>query len=236
MQSRNAYILSSFVIPEGATTGARIEFDAENGEIRIYNAANQLVADITPTTGFTAYDPSIPSSSSLTDGILYVDSDTTLQNGLLQYDGNVETAQIHFNNAGIGLTSVSIAGIILDFATEFLYKSDGTGTTTGLENWTNVAFAANWVNHTEATQYKLFPDGCVRLKGSANYTLGVPAAGATVFTLPVRYRPPQQRLFTIPHWASATPARILILTTGVVQIYDAPNGFPAFDAISFSTI
>lgn len=46
MQSRNAYILGSFVIPEGATTGARIEFDAENGVILIYNTSDELVATL----------------------------------------------------------------------------------------------------------------------------------------------------------------------------------------------
>lgn len=51
MQSRNAYILGSFVIPEGATTGARIEFDAENGFIRVYGTGG----DLTNTIGF---DPS----------------------------------------------------------------------------------------------------------------------------------------------------------------------------------
>lgn len=56
MQSRNAYILGSFVIPEGATTGARIEFDAELGRIRVYNSANQLEAEIVPGGVITAYD------------------------------------------------------------------------------------------------------------------------------------------------------------------------------------
>lgn len=54
MQSRNAYILGSFVIPEGATSGARIEFDAENGIILVYDSNSDLIGWIAPQDGTDA--------------------------------------------------------------------------------------------------------------------------------------------------------------------------------------
>lgn len=54
MQSRNAYILGSFVIPEGATSGARIEFDAEIGLIFVYNEDDDLIFWVAPEDGVDA--------------------------------------------------------------------------------------------------------------------------------------------------------------------------------------
>lgn len=54
MQSRNAYILGSFVIPEGATSGIRIEFDAENGVILVYDENDDLIGWISPDDGTDA--------------------------------------------------------------------------------------------------------------------------------------------------------------------------------------
>ncbi len=52
MQSRNAYFFGSFVIPEGAGPGdPRLEFDAENGAIRIYDSVGTLVASMAATSG-----------------------------------------------------------------------------------------------------------------------------------------------------------------------------------------
>lgn len=54
MQSRNAYILGSFVIPEGATSGIRIVFDAENGVILVYDEFDSLIGWIAPNDGTDA--------------------------------------------------------------------------------------------------------------------------------------------------------------------------------------
>lgn len=54
MQSQRAYNFGSFTIPEGATTGTRIEFDAQNGAILVYDATNRLIASVAPMPGTTA--------------------------------------------------------------------------------------------------------------------------------------------------------------------------------------
>ncbi len=116
-----------------------------------------------------------------------------------------------------------------------LYKQTSSGSGTwNTEEWTTAALAVNWVHLGEPVQYKLHPDGVVRLRGGAFHTPGTPGAGTTVFTLPANYRPNANRLFPIAHWGASGMGRITISPAGVVQIYDAPNNQPAFDPVSFS--
>lgn len=247
--------LRRLILPFGKSTGTRIDLDGVNGWILVYNAANELILSLSPTAGtdasgnsfvagYAAYDPG-QSYALMNSGTFEITSDaspdiyTTIQQGLIQFteDDFVSRAfQMNFDSdAGLNLRCLSTTRrAVWHGPNGFWYAGTGDGYTR--EDWTDVAFAANWQHWTERTQYKLMPDGTVRLKGSAQYTAGVPAGGTDIFTLPAGYRPPQQRLYVIPHWASATHSRILILPTGVVEIYDAPNEFPAFDIISFSTI
>lgn len=243
--------LQSLTLPWDAITGARIVLDGVNGRILIYDAADNLVISLSPLAG-TDSDGNTVHVGIADIGSLYT---VVINNGeiIVTLNSNptvgltINPLQFQFSPAafvsnflendtnGIGFrTNATTLGVYLSRATGFLeLASVGPYDS---ESWTDVAFAANWVHWTERTQYKLMPDGTVRLKGSAQYTAGVPAGGTDIFTLPAGYRPPQQRLYVIPHWASATHSRILILPTGVVEIYDAPNEFPAFDIISFSTI
>lgn len=48
--------LRSLTLPFGSSTGERIELDGVNGEIRIYDASNNLLITINGEDGFTVYD------------------------------------------------------------------------------------------------------------------------------------------------------------------------------------
>ena len=70
MQYPNPYYVS-FVIPTGATSGARIVLNGITGEIEIYNSANQLVDRIGGAQGFIRnIDPSTGLEVSLGNGEL----------------------------------------------------------------------------------------------------------------------------------------------------------------------
>lgn len=300
MQSRNAYIMGSFVIPEGATTGTRIEFDAELGRIRIYNAANQLEAVIEPGGVITVYDTSqSPSPYVQLEGsnlwvvsgdethyfranatatgatMQVVDDDGTNISGSissagvpffrtehriagadvcqLQIDvdqnkanleylttpgGAVTIRQRFLKNAGIMWWGSTVTRTTFwDIATGFLKSgtyNSGTDVRT-TENWNNLALNAGWTADVPC-QYKLFPDGIVRLRGIANFNVSPVPGGQNLATLPAGYRPTQYTLIPNAYDASATKGRIEIQTTGVISIYDAPNDLPCLDSVSFSTI
>lgn len=83
MQSQRAYILDSFVLPEGATEGTRIAFDADNGVILIYNESDQLVASIAAASG-TDDD-----GNRYTDGFVSYGTELTKIRGALANNGRV---------------------------------------------------------------------------------------------------------------------------------------------------
>lgn len=134
---------------------------------------------------------------------------------------------------GIGFRDSAHASGVY-FHADFGYLMVADAATGAPETWTQATLAANFTHLGEPLQYRLFPDGTVKLRGGVNYTPGTPASATDVFTLPAGYRPNANRLYVVPHWGSGTPGRILIQTNGLVETYDAPNGQIAFDAIEFS--
>lgn len=108
---------------------------------------------------------------------------------------------------------------------------------------------AGWAQHATSSfmmAYRKMPDGTVRMRG----WLKVIAAwgyGNTLFTLPVGYRPPENRYFDVQFWdsdASYDIVRCYIVKTGEVQIAGplagtAPGGAvgsqATFDNIVFDT-
>jgi hypothetical protein len=293
--------MGSFVIPEGATTGTRIEFDAELGRIRIYNASNQLEAEIVPGGVITVYDTSqSPSPYVQLEGsnLWVVSGDEThyfravsgpasatmqvvddqqsscsasiastgvpffrlehrvggVSVNLLQMDVNQTQADLEYTNDGgttviqrflenVGImwskltAATAQRNILFDQAAGFL-KSGTYNVTTDArttENWNNLALNAGWTAD-QPCQYKLFPDGTVRLRGIGNFNVSPVPGGTNLATLPVGYRPTQYTLIPNAYDSSATKGRIEIQTTGVISIYDAPNDLPCLDSVSFSTI
>jgi len=208
MQSRNAYILGSFVIPEGATTGARIEFDAENGRILIYNSANELVLSVSPLDGtdgagnaiergFSSYHDAADTRASLDSGTLTIASQslpdfyTILQQGLLAI---TETAfvsdgfEMNFDaDEGLMLRSyLTTRRSVWNNADGFWYA--GTGSGYDREVWKNIPLQNGWAATVgNEPQYRLDADGSIYFRGWAN---GGVVADNTVFgILPAGYRP-----------------------------------------------
>lgn len=93
MQSRNAYILGSFVIPEGGGPD-RIEFDAENGLILVYQGdvlANSIGAAPGDHNGFTSYNTSVFADQAAGyqyDGV-WIDDNGAVGNGAMWSGGHI---------------------------------------------------------------------------------------------------------------------------------------------------
>lgn len=137
------------------------------------------------------------------------------------------TAIVRDNIADYGLVQLNSDGFI----------RRGRVVPTATEDWINFSFATGWTTGTPSCQYKLFPDGMVRLRGVANHTAaGSPGAGSLVTTLPTGYRPARYTLIPNAYDASATKGRVQIDVDGTVRVFDAPNDFPFFDGIQFSVL
>lgn len=111
--------------------------------------------------------------------------------------------------------------------------TDGTWQTPTLVNsWTN--FGGSFA----PALYKKKASGTVVLKGTiANAT--VPAAGTTIFTLPVGFRPPENLIF-LQHFATTNPstistaARVTVLTDGTVRWDGVLTGSSPASVVVFS--
>jgi hypothetical protein len=149
-----------------------------------------------------------------------------------------DTPQLHFTDdlasveEGIWLHSQDTSTEVAFRETDgFLYKA----TNFVFEDWKTITLPALWTAD-QPCQYKLFPDGMVRLRGIARGNVSPIPAGTTVVTLPAGYRPHQNGYAVAIFDAAAAHGRILYLTTGVVQVYEAPNNVLNLDTIQFSVI
>lgn len=105
------------------------------------------------------------------------------------------------------------------------------------ETWHAVAYGAGWsagASPVQGASYRLTPSNNVEFKGAALNAAA--AAGQTMFTLPVGYRPPVTRSMLSYCRSVAAGAGFSINTNGVVTIDVVPtNGHTfEFDGCSFS--
>lgn len=286
VQSRNAYILGSFVIPEGAETGTRIEFDAENGWILIYDASDNLIISISPIAGTDADGNAIlpglvsyatPNAQTDTMQISTGGDIKSLPSpgrpardvdGRIQFLGSPASNSDQSGSVSIftpgnfggdcapvfQMASPSVDGVAKGDATlvmqgttdaqtnAFRIRTGGYITklthisndgTVQAEIWRNIPLAANWTAD-QPLQYRLFPDGTVRLRGIGNFNVSPIPAGTLLGTLPAGYRPAQYTLIPIAFDVSATKGRCEVGTNGQIRIYDAPNDLPCLDSVSFA--
>lgn len=293
--------LRSLTLPFNATTGTRIVLDGITGLIRIYNASNQLEAEIKPGGVITVYNTALSPASYINlsgslmsvvsgDGshavyalagaasanLQVVDSSGSnvymeVSTGSIPYsrwESRVGGASVNYlqvlcdqdhadidytpntgnpmllrflENVGVMLTPTQAAtakrGVFWDTSDGFL-KSQTFNVSTAArttEGWNNLTLPAGWVAD-QPTQYKLYPDGVVRLRGIANANVSPIPNGTTLATLPAGYRPAQYTLIPNAYDASATKGRLEITTAGAINVYDAPNDLPCLDSVTFSTI
>jgi hypothetical protein len=86
MLSRNAYVFGSFVIPEGAGPGdPRIEFDVENGAIRMYDNTGMLIASMAADFGSDGTYDWIPGLAAYSSDFISVI--TSISGGALRFTG-----------------------------------------------------------------------------------------------------------------------------------------------------
>lgn len=104
--------------------------------------------------------------------------------------------------------------------------------------WINLALKATYTAVAGQTpQYKILPDGRVIMRGIANTNGAAVPAGTVVATLPAGYRPPIDMYAETIYDGSATRGRAIIrAATGNIELYEAPNQFPVFVMMTFSTI
>ncbi len=137
-------------------------------------------------------------------------------------------------NKGIGFARVNLGdrGMFFDKNDGFLKVGSLPDLTA--EGWKALSLPSGWSPDTPC-QYKIFPDGMVRLRGAINAG-STPASGALIAILPVGYRPPQDHLQIIAHGATTAISRVLITTAGRIEIYNPPNGLINLHSLNFSTI
>lgn len=140
----------------------------------------------------------------------------------------------YVDGEGLGFRdNSSTRGVYYDNDTGFLIVADSTPWTK--EGWNNLTLPAGWTAD-QPCQYKLFPDGMVRLRGIANANVSPIPAGTVLATLPAGYRPAQVFITPIVFDSSPNHGRALVRTNGNIEIYEAPNDLPCLESISFSTV
>lgn len=156
---------------------------------------------------------------------------TVLNTPLVQYVGT-ETVNLHLGEDGAVLKGATARGVIMDRASGYLFRGSGTtSSATAKEDWTNLSLTGGW-SSIDTVQYKLFPDGVLRMRGIADAG-GAIVDGTAVGTLPAGYRPSMNALIPLVFDASVTHGRALVRTNGRVEVYEAPNQYPSLSCVEF---
>lgn len=155
--------------------------------------------------------------------------------GLEFNDSGGSFTRLHYVEAeGLGFRdNSSTRGVFYDNDTGFLVVADSAPWT--VEGWKNLTLPTGW-SAAVACQYKLFPDGIVRLRGRADSDVNPIVDGTAIDTLPAGYRPAQELIVPISFSGSNTTGRIRVRTNGVIDVFGAPNDLPNLDSVSFSTV
>lgn len=106
----------------------------------------------------------------------------------------------------------------------------------GTDTWTQPALNSPYTDGAVVCEYRLEPDGVVRLRGVI--TRNAAASGASAFTLPAGYRPATEVIVPVVTTPVTTATgRVEIQTSGNVELHQG-QGTPTayFVDISFSTV
>lgn len=156
---------------------------------------------------------------------------TVLNTPLVQYVGT-NTVNLHLGEDGAVIKGSTVRGVIVDRASGYLFRGSGTtSSATAKEDWTNLSLTGGW-SSVDTVQYKLYPDGVVRLRGIADAG-GAIVDGTAVGILPSGYRPSVNVLRGTVFDATPTHGRVLVRPNGRVEIYEAPNQYPSLSGVEF---
>lgn len=102
------------------------------------------------------------------------------------------------------------------------------------ETWHTLPLANGWVANTNTPQYRMMPDGGVRLRGWMD--TGTNADGTTVANLPVGYRPNQEQRFITGDLTTGHAFRYVeVKTSGAITVFNcAGSSQLILDGIWFS--
>lgn len=203
--------LRNLVLPAGATSGARIVLDGDDGVILVFDSTGALLASIAPEDapdgsylkGITAYSPN--GIINLDDGDIFfladaLDPQYVVQGNITQDNapGTLRLAPPTFDVGGkrcvVDLNSVANDssnpnvvlygnnGELVDlYQTGFHYFSPGN-TFTDKEVWHNATLLNGGVNATTPVQFRMLPTGHVECRGAL--VGGTLAANTHLFSLP----------------------------------------------------
>lgn len=246
MQYPNPYYVS-FVIPTGATSGARIVLNGITGEIEVYNSANQLVDRIGGSAGFIRnIDPSTGLEVDLGNGALnfpvsralitqdVLTNALVLESGIPDPQGVTRRATIQLlQGTTLGVTGafnaprakfIPESGAI----TEDIYVAgsvifcDVSGNAT---TWQAVStYTANFAAGSSASvtyqalQFRFGEHNNVVIEGACHALNALAAGPFAMFTLPAAYRPAKI------HSTAGIHASNVDVTKSVLRINVDPSG------------
>ena len=107
---------------------------------------------------------------------------------------------------------------------------DGRLATYGNDLWHSPTFQNGWGNTGggyAAAGYRKMPDGRIEIRGLVSGG----TLDATIFTLPVGYRPTETRMFTAVQ-GDGSPVRINVSSSGAISTYNASNN--AYQSLEIS--
>lgn len=201
---------------------------------RISRNGNAEFNNITSRGSFIAGDASLASGSlTISNG----NDVSTFEQHLIQWTDDAfatRTLQVWADpTRGIYLRKVGLSRLVLfDVNTGFMHSATSVSTR---ETWNTFTLPAGWTAAI-ACQYKLYPDGIVRMRGITDANVSPIPDGTVIGALSAGYRPTQAEMFVVAFDNSTTKGRAVVRTNGNVEIYDAPNDFVSLSGIAFSVI
>lgn len=249
MQFPNPYYVT-FVIPTGATAGARIVLNGTTGQIEIYNSSNQLVTTLGgPVGAITNIDPSTGLQVQLALGALQFPvsramvSQDTGTNALLLESGVPFPAGINrraiaqlLQGTTSGITGgantprvkfLPEAGALAEdlYLPGTLLYSDTSGVAT---TWQIPVMSGGYALGSSASalyqnlQYRFDAFDNVVIEGACHATSAQAAGAHGLFSLPVAYRP------TKIHPTAGIHANSADVTQAVIRVIADPAGSVSF--------
>lgn len=149
---------------------------------------------------------------------------------LQEADGGQALLTVDSADGDLGLfAGAAVEGTIIDGTTGFAYKSaDGFVR----ENWQTLTSAGGW-SVSGVAEYKLFPDGMVRCRGTLSP--GTTAAGTIIANFPVGYRP-LVAVRDLGLTSGATSWTFAVLTSGTLTKVDAGTSSVNLNGVQFPVV
>ncbi|MGA5128788.1 hypothetical protein ACPCTO_03175 [Streptomyces olivoreticuli] len=183
-------IPDTLVLPVGATSGQRIVLDGAGGQILMYDAGNNLIAEITPAVGIVSVTGQFVAQ--------LVNGAANFQTGNTRFFGFVEEREVLVN----GTTQHALALGVVDKQTstenDFLITLDDSDTQqvmipgallNNATTWQPLTLASGITANTSLTPaVQTLPDGTAILRGNIKSS-GSLASGAVLATLPAAATP-----------------------------------------------